>query len=45
MEANQMKVTVQGLRGLKELVEELPEKMVISLKIEEVMACAEEERK
>lgn len=38
----QMEITVQGLGELKELVEKIPDKMVISLKIEEVMACAKE---
>ena len=38
----QMKITVQGLGELKELVEKIPDKMVISLKVEEVMACAKE---
>ena len=38
----QMGITVQGLGELKELVEKIPDKMVISLKVEEVMACAKE---
>ena len=38
----QMEITVQGLGELKELVEKIPNKMVISLKVEEVMACAKE---
>ncbi|GEM_PF-6509868 len=38
----QMEITVQGLGELKELVEKIPDKMVISLKVEEVMACAKE---
>ena len=37
-----MEITVQGLGELKELVEKIPDKMVISLKVEEVMACAKE---
>ena len=38
----QMEITVQGLGELKELVEKIPDKMVISLKVEEAMACAKE---
>ena len=41
----QMEITVQGLGELKELVEKIPDKMVISLKVEEVMACAKKEGK
>lgn len=45
MEKKQIEITVSGLNSLKELVDKLPEKTVISLKVEEVMACAKEERK
>ena len=41
----QMEITVQGFGELKELVEKIPDKMVISLKVEEVMACAKKEGK
>ena len=45
MEKEQVEITVKGLEGLKTIIEELPEKVVLSIKIEEVMACAEEEGK
>ncbi len=45
MEKKQMEITVHGLEELKELVEKLPEHVVISLKVEEVMACAKKEGK
>ena len=38
----QMEITVQGLGELKELVKKILDKIVISLKVEEVMACAKE---
>ncbi len=45
MEREQVEITVKGLEGLKAIIEELPEKVVLSIKIEEVMACAKEEGK